>query len=561
MKRRVQDFLKNLGSEAREAFVTFPVTMVLVLLWTVAMILEDIRIIGLFDKQLLSYFLGFFMAGSYFVESLTGKNYKRKGVLECIAAIIAGVFVFFLWKEYSFYQMLPVKKGVIYWGGCHRLIAGYCILSILGAVFICYRRSALHIETYCLKVFQQVVRMLAIYIFISLGCAAIMGSFVFLILEGRDYGLVRKLEWAVFGLYLLPSLALSFCDMRDEISRFTERVVKYVLLPLVTGCVFIVYLYFIKMMIPFTIPSNQIFRMLAGLFLFGMIVWTLLGHFHDETLFMRVAEKMPYAFLPLLLLQGYTLGIRLAHYGLTPNRYFGILFMLFEFLYFCVYHLRKEKIAGMALIFGVMVLIATWIPGINMMSISIRSQKYILEQYFMEDIDEAPAQVWQRIYGAYVWLSEQPECQAYLEKNFDQADILVLQEKGNKGTSRDLAAVYADRLISRIPIEEYRYMIPVHAESQTPNHMDTVELLYNESSQNKDSVYDIVDMQNVISQYINQATAVSYDNNPMQAYLKKHNIIQISNTKVLYLDSISFRFYKGTNQISQYKLSGYILEK
>lgn len=556
MVKRLQDFLRNLGSEAREACRIFPITMILVLLWTIAMVLEDIRFIVVIDRRLASFYLGFFMAGSFLVESFH-LPLKKKLMCEIVPAVVSAVLIHLIGQEYTFYEIIPIRKGVIYWGGSHRYIIGYCILTVLIALYIWYKRSGLSFETYCLCAFQQVVRTLAIFLFISLGGAAIMASFAFLILDGRNFGLIRKFEWCVFGLFLLPSMALGFCTVKEEISKFTTRIVKYVLLPLVTGIVFIVYLYLIKMLIPFTMPTNQIFRMLAALFLFGMVEWTLLGHFHDETLFMRVAEKMPYVFLPLLLLQGYTLGISMMHYGLTPNRYIGILFMIFEFLYFCIYHMRRESISIMIPIFGVMVLAATWIPGINMMDISVRNQKMILEQYFRSDIEDAPTSVWRRMYGAYVWLAEQPECIQYLEQNYTQEDIELLVEEGSDalGSSKGLMSVYEDDLIEKISVEGYDYMIPVLAEGIPAGTLSHVGLKHGKEE------YCVVDLRGLFADYVQYSESVDHDSVLVRDYLQHKYKYAISEHQVLCIDAISFKYRKDNKSVSQYRIKGYLLEK
>lgn len=555
MKKRLQDFVKNLGSEAREALNMFPVTMVITFLWTIAMVLEDIRVIVVIDRRLASLYLGFFMAGSFFVESLQLPT-KKKMILECIPAVISAILIHLIGQEYAFYEILPVRKGVIYWGGSHRYIIGYCVLTVLASIYIWYKRNKMRWETYWLCVFQQIVRSFAIYVFISLGCAVIMESFAFLILEGRDFGLVYKLEWCVFGLFLLPSLAISFCKAREDISKFTTRLVKYVLLPLVTGAVCIVYLYFIKVMIPVTIPSNQIFRMTAGLFLSGMVVWTLLGHFHDETLFMRVAEKMPYVFLPLLLWQSYALGIRMMNYGLTPNRYIGIMFMIFEFLYFCVYHMRRERIAVMIPILGVMIFCATWVYGINMMDMSVRNQKQILEQYFRNDIEEAPDEVWKSMYGSYIWLSEQPECQQYLAERYDEKDVQYLFSKGNSdiGVIMDAVSIYEDCLIEKIPVEGHSYIVPVDAEEIPVENLSNVVLKRGQQE------YCVVNLQGLFDDYIQYGERVDNDMIAVRKYLTEHNQYVISDELVLYIDSISYKYRRDSNKVMQYRLKGYILE-
>jgi hypothetical protein len=97
---------------------------------------------------------------------------------------------------------------------------------------------------------------------------------------------------------------------------------------------------------------------------------------------------MPLLFIPFIVIQIICLYMRIAQYGLTQSRYFGILLIVFEILYEVIYTLRFLKGKGMEwILFPVVlgfVLIALIVPGVNVCAAITGSQGKVVER-FIED--------------------------------------------------------------------------------------------------------------------------------------------------------------------------------
>lgn len=562
--KKIQEVWKNLGVEIKQAILSFPITMFFVTCWMIIQVAIQNRVDFFLEWKEINIFFGLMMPGSLLIETLCVKNLKKRLLFESIPLIISVLISYMSFIQRDFWKRLVVKKYELCWGGYHRYMVGYILLVATLTFYIWYKRSGKRIETYCLLLLQEFFRVTVIYVALSIGSAFIMGTFVNLILNGKHREIIFQFENVVLALYYIPALVIALDQRKEErVSRFMERVVKYVFLPIVLMSMVIVYLYLIKMMIPFTIPSNQIFFMLGILFFVGMIMWTLIGHFHNESIFIRVAEKMPYAFLPLLLLQGYTLGIRLAHYGLNPNRYLGIMLMIFEFLYFCIYRLDKDRISHMIIVFGIMIVIAMFIPGINMMKMSIDNQKNILEQYFREDSEEESEELWERMYGAYEWLSKQPECADYLKIYYTSEDVDKLKEKGIPGQKEEneFIDIFEQDLMTEINVTDYKTVIPVMASFEGEADLSAVQFQENVKKENGKNGYTIDTNAYFNSCIVHCEQYYDTDNKKVREFFEKNNEIKISEQEKIVIESISFSYSKNSHMLNKYKIKGYLLIK
>ena len=58
-------------------------------------------------------------------------------------------------------------------------------------------------------------------------------------------------------------------------------------------------------------PSNSIFRILTGLFIAGLPIWTMNAFYTQHNPLLKISRLLPYLFAPLVLLQAYSIGIRI----------------------------------------------------------------------------------------------------------------------------------------------------------------------------------------------------------------------------------------------------------
>ena len=80
-------------------------------------------------------------------------------------------------------------------------------------------------------------------------------------------------------------------------------------------------MYIIKIIVFKDMPSNQIFRILAALFILGCPIWTMVCNFKEDTIIDKINKLLPKLFIPFIILQIYSIGVRILENGITENRY------------------------------------------------------------------------------------------------------------------------------------------------------------------------------------------------------------------------------------------------
>ena len=162
---------------------------------------------------------------------------------------------------------------------------------------------------------------------------------------------------------------------------------NFIVLPIVLIADLIIYIYFIKILIIREIPSNQIFSIIAGLFIFAFPTWVMINHFKDENKFAKVNAKiLPYSFIPLILIQIYAIDVRIVESGFTPTRYFGVALVVFETFTVILTLIKNQKyLVNIFIIAAVLSFIGVCVPGINILDVSWKSQLNRLTSMYKED--------------------------------------------------------------------------------------------------------------------------------------------------------------------------------
>lgn len=381
----------------------------------------------LFDDWALLGFLALFILAAMLVESLFPYERKQRNVK--IARILgfvigAATAAFFTWgvrleQSEQFFHL----SGDIVAEWCERFVVGYVLLLMIAIVYVCHRRSGVGFIEYILHVLVNWAITTVIYFVLLLGVMLILLIIDLLFLSGNSslYGYAAIL---VTGIYYAPACIMAMNDLSNEISdRISIVVVKYVLSVMTICALAIVYLYLLKILIMREVPSNEIFRIVAGLFCIGMPIWILDYFYRDDTKYMHFLQKLPYGLIPLIPVQTYAICVRIYHNGMTPIRYLGVCMIIFEVIMMFVWYFWKEKLERVLLILGAIIIVAVFIPGSNMFSVSIRWQRAFLETYYSKVIlqGELTQEEYERLEGAYKYLRWEPQMKELVEQ-FDIYD-------------------------------------------------------------------------------------------------------------------------------------------
>ncbi len=301
-----------------------------------------------------------------------------------------------------------------------RFMAGYLTLTFLLSVYTCYRKTGVSFAEYLVKVFYNLMWAFLIYFVVAIGVAFIGAAFDTLFFDGFT-------EWRnvpqifVFGLYFAPKCVLALTDMKNESGALMQLIVSYVLAVLMICAMAAVYLYLFKILIQREIPSNEIFSIVSMLFVLGMPVWVMAGYYFDGSRYFRLLSVMPYIFAPLICLQVYSIGARIGQYGMTPERYAGIMLIIFEIGTLMIWRFQRDRCERLIPFLCILVTFAVLVPGVNMYRISNLWQRHFLMEYYetVWEGGQLTGLEYERLKGAWKYLKNQPE----MEQITEQYDI------------------------------------------------------------------------------------------------------------------------------------------
>lgn len=421
--KTIKNMLKSISEYFTRVSSRFPLTLVLIILTSLsaALFIDQSGEFADFMESKGLLFLFISAIGAFFGESLCG---QKKALRWCTAAAAAlsgvGLVCFY------FYGSDPVK-----------VIAGRCTavygiaLTALGTWFN-FRRSGQPFSHWCIRLVYELACLAIICSITSTGLGLVTAVFAALILNGQHFMLIFRINFLVIGCLAGSGILDAQISPERERARFFSAIVKNLLGGLLIAAFVIVYGYILKIIITRVVPSNEIFRILAGLFIIGLPIWTLIGTFEENELPVRIGVKLPYLFIPFLFLQGYAIRERIAAYGLTPMRYLCLVLMVFEVLYILVYALRKRETGVMLPVIAIMAAVSLALPYVNMYSTAVRSQKAIFDRYITADFSDLSPEEQNQLTGAYYYLADDPEGKAAVSDT-DPAKLAAIEGSGLTG--------------------------------------------------------------------------------------------------------------------------------
>ena len=370
---------------------------------------------------------------------------------------------------------------------------------------------------------------------------------------------IGNIEILIFGFFYSTEIIYSLINLEDEVNKFFKNLVKLVLMPLLICAFAIIYLYIIKILLLRDIPKNQIFRIATSLFVVGGFIWTTMNYFKEEGTIYKISTKLPIIFSPFILLQIYTMGIRIVKNGVTPLRYAGMVFVLFEICYILVYILKKEKIQNLILVADVLLIITILVPGINAFDVSDFSQinnlKILNQKTDLNDQEKA------KINGAYYYLKDTKKGKKYIKDNLSQDQIDQIKQfntsNSNNYRYRDYEYIYLNKK-NNININGYNYLTTVESLNNDDKNIEKA-FAEVEFRNNDNNTVASANLTNKVKEYIK-----IYENegkDKLEKYFEEHSEIQIDQNKKLVLYNFSIRYGETENEIDYYNIRAYLMER
>ncbi len=425
----------------------------------------------------------------------------------------------------------------------------YFILILLSSFYIVYedqrnKVEGLSFEKYFVHVFTEIFQTCIAWTILSVGFLLL--SLVFETLIDPVVGEIEIPQILIMGLFVAPKMFMSLSASNGEIGRFFEILIRYVMLIITIVGAGIIYLYMIKVIFN-GIPSNEIFGITAALFLVAIPVGFACTAFDKNSFLQKIAYALPYIYAPFIILQIYSIVLRLSEYGTTPSRYAGMVLIVLEILYIVFYAFFRKHINKLILVMMCITVVATLVPGVNAIDVSNFSQKSILADFVKNGMpDSETAQ--KRIKGAYDYLVNAYD-EDYVEKIVDD----------------DLMNQLTDLKLNNNTIEIYRLLTDVE---MLPTHgYDYVAKMYStcDSFDGKDASSNmevkIMNGTTVATCDFTQEykSVIERDIENGGTYTESMDVIKLSDDCELVLDDVIVTYDTGDDTLVDLKIYGYVL--
>ena len=409
---KVKDFFNRLTSNYKTYVKQYMATNIVIIIATLVFTFANFNA---WSKFLTSFAIiaviaaiNFFVAESYF------KKKSARIYSYIIGFAIAGIF-----ERFVHYNTFGTS--------IYRILIGYSIGAFLIGLFKVIKNSGLELSKYCTRAFKNLFGTGVIYGILVVGFILIMTIAISLLTSGKDYEPVMRAQIAIFGLFLVPATLLSITNTEGESSKFIEVVISFVLLPLTALATIIIYIYMLKILALRQIPQNSIYRIIAGLFVVAFPVWVMTYEYKQKNKFVEVFSKiMPIAFIPLIGLQVYSIGARIGENGITPVRYMGVMFIIFEIIAIVLSIVNKRKyLTNAVLVAAGLMAISTISPVVNMEEISNYNQASRLKNAWREgeSFTSLSSEEKATASSAYRYLLRQENSEKYLPKYLDKEEL------------------------------------------------------------------------------------------------------------------------------------------
>ncbi len=543
--------VSTLYETLKKSIEKFPLTIITILIITLIYVIDlEQNIISEFAFNHILLFGLIFANGTFLTETISKeKNKKTAGYI--ISAVVALVFTCISVWTNVIEKML--SRSIIDW--IEKLLVCGMVSVFSLSVYFNYKKSGKTFEQYVTSVFVNVLKTSIIYGILALGSAIVTAVFIYLILNGSRYTLLARIEILILGLYYIPTLLYSLYNIEEKNSKFSKVVIKYVLGTLVIIAFAIIYMYIIKIIILRNMPSNQIFRILAALFILGCPIWTMIENFKEDTTLDKINNLLPKLFIPFIFLQIYSIGVRILNNGFTESRYLCIMLIIFEIIY-TIIKIRKKEIGKVILVFIALTVISIIFPYINMYKVSIRSQYNNLKM-FKEKVAYTEEEK-QKIYGAYYYLNARDEGKKLINNLLTPSEKNeIINFRKSSVTESNITSQHINAYINEksLNISGYSNLYIITLSNYRSN-QGSIEKVFGNleliTLDNNERIYAN------ISQKIKEYMQYGYT---LQDNFENINKIQIDSNKLLILTRISVTYDETNESVEDYSMAGYLLER
>ena len=543
-----------------------------------------------FDIESIVTVCSIWLAGNFLVESVWKKTAEeaQKNKQKWLIGYVVTFVIAIIFKVLS--EMIKTQKADIPNLIFESILYFYIACTVLLAIYVLLRQQKLDLPHCIGRIIFALLRAVGVYLVLNIAVILILEIIDALLVDIDTFRVELNIQLLLSALAYFPTCLLAVSDTSEDNAAFTKKFVSYVLLPCVWIAMFVIYLYVVKIFVTQEVPSNEIFGICASLFAIGMPIWMMASGFVEEksSRYVKLISITKYIYAPFILLEIYSMSVRVKAYGLTEQRYAAWMFILLQVIYILwekIYALyarlagRKKTYNNQAdtgdigteraneinqtktqinwhyenliLVLVGFLFVGLLLPFGNAQYLSYQSQKSRLVKNRTLDMGEAAK--------AYDYLKTNAYGRRYLDNYLTEAEQ---DELHNMLYDRDSEDQWKSVYFYAEPIEEKGIIIDGYAKIYTMtahwNEESTIENYENKTITVGDSEYKNVDFTSCISYYKNLE-----DKRENQEINEKDIVyeIQVSDTEKLIITYISFEIDDEQTMIKRMFIKGYMLTK
>lgn len=483
---------------------------------------------------------GLFFAGVGFFFTETLLKHARKPIGYIFFIIVAISFAFLLEKN-------PSTRLEMVYAGMTLIMFFVPLYKIVNDK----KDLADYVTRACTNIFK--VDILTSINLVATGILFLLIDYLLIPLPGDLY---LKIVYIILGLYTVPFTLMCLVDTKEPTMGFVDSVISKLLIPIMNIVFAIMIAYIIRIVFTLELPKNEIFAYVAELFII-MVPLSIVSKKYVGKYYEYNNKYLAYLFLAPLVLQIYSLGLRINQYGLTLSRYLGIFFIIFELItIYLMIHRNQKYIPRVLLVISAFSFVLLVLPFTNVYDSIILYHTNVIKSILSNrEISDLSLKERRRVYYSYEYLYD-----------FDEESLKNVEHLVNKDNIKEICNDECLEDENRY-VDDSLHLIYNGDNSEIDvsnfNSIKKVEsYIYDSGKINK---YITVEKQKVdISDYlafiIENKSSYEIDKE-FSDYVKEHNIIEINENLSLYIEYLNIRYKKSTGEFGFVNIEGYFLYK
>lgn len=457
-------------------------------------------------------------------------------------------------------QLLPIIPTVL----CYIIIKsdiieeyffmGYWgIILALGCFTLCLLYSKNNEKTLIPHILKSIFFTTLVCGLLTLGIMICLWAIETLILnfDSDIYFVVALFIWIV----IFANTFLAYLPKHDEglvLPTLFNTIITKITLPIYIVLITILYIYLIKIVVTFNMPIGQInwFASFASLF---FVFFAFCAKPYEDKLSRLFIKFSGYAIIPIVVMQLIAIYERVSAYGLTTPRIISLILVGISVI-FAIVSLLNKKLHKVWWAVGVIILLFTLVPKINIIDMPKQSQINLLEKYLIKnnmlvdnkivpnkDIEKYDKE---RITSAYDYLMYSAgKLPVWLEDNRHTAQIDVLGFGSDYYSIKSNIYCNYSNEFEYIDVSQYKNMIK-YDEYIDPDEDQTLTININ------NNVYEY-DAKKLFRQLYDKYGENSDNIEP----------VELSENIVMYITYSDFSYSTEDDILDNFSIHGYVFEK